>query len=998
MSDYTLSANSSSRVTLKDSSNWELWLSMIKTIAEQFEIWDLCDPESDKEPALPKEPTEPSWEDLRKEHPGDWFHVYGVMNTQYERKLSTYKKKLQGRKLIVNAIRQSIHEKYQVFIDQETPWGLLRNLRQRLSPDCDPTYKASLRAAWRNLDRGLDKDTDIDKWLLNWQTLQKRCVKAGITEASEASIQFLEAISVMSPEFYAAWIVSVEASSASTKSQEEKQADFGSLLTRYRAHWLITHGKPAQQKGISKAVFSTWQGHQEAQPGERESSSTSKSASKSSRKKPSDFPIEKRFCPCSKRGKPHPPWRCWAAFPEDKPVGMQDTNPEMKRAYEKAMREDPEWKAYVSKKRAAEKAANKVREQPQQANATLQGGELGFFLAESPPANTAPSVRKSDQDSSVIDQDSSVIDQDHSVIDHNHSMINHDHSMFHQTRYNLIRDRWLIDTGAQVHICNNRSLFIEFQETESSIRVGDTETMVDGIGTVLIYGVSPREDETPKQMMLFNVRYSPGFHTNIISHGLMFSNTKAFLNFEEDWIQQDGIPLYAVYQDQSLPWLVQPGIPLANAAIKKSAREPATQASIETWHRRLGHVSKKRIEKLTEMTEGVKIAGSNPEKQVSLSSEKQVCEACQLASAPRQISRRQIGQAYGVLGRVHFDLVQNQPAYNRHVWLTHFYLDGIRCHFVFTHAKKKDCQWAVRNFIALIRNWLNVRIKVFHYDNERSAGNEVENMIEAEGCIVEHSPPETPEMNGPAERSGGVIIRMARVLINENPDLPKTLWPEAVYASAYILNRIPTKLSNGKWVIPWMELMKLAAPDGIKDQRINLSNLRVYSCLAYSRILDSKRTQSDKMAPRAEIGFLVGYVSKNLYRVWFPHKGGLYGRVDVVRDAVFDETRRYSPETKNLEMENAVSTLTNELYGREHWPKTLTWDQAQSELSTQMSMPSSIARIALHDDVQHTYQGQNQHADSQQGEAIQHREMQDENLDEERQVSEVRDVQNRSSK
>jgi hypothetical protein len=46
-------------------------------------------------------------------------------------------------------------------LDQETPWGLLRNLRQRLSPDCDPTYKASLRAAWRNLDRGLDKNKDL---------------------------------------------------------------------------------------------------------------------------------------------------------------------------------------------------------------------------------------------------------------------------------------------------------------------------------------------------------------------------------------------------------------------------------------------------------------------------------------------------------------------------------------------------------------------------------------------------------------------------------------------------------------------------------------------------------------------------------------------------------------------------------------------------------------------------------------------------------------------
>jgi hypothetical protein len=65
---------------LKDSSNWELWLSTIKTIAEQFEVWHLCDPEEDEEPALPEEPTEPDWEELKKEFPMDWFHVYGVKN------------------------------------------------------------------------------------------------------------------------------------------------------------------------------------------------------------------------------------------------------------------------------------------------------------------------------------------------------------------------------------------------------------------------------------------------------------------------------------------------------------------------------------------------------------------------------------------------------------------------------------------------------------------------------------------------------------------------------------------------------------------------------------------------------------------------------------------------------------------------------------------------------------------------------------------------------
>jgi hypothetical protein len=137
----------------------------------------------------------------------------------------------------------------------------------------------------------------------------------------------------------------------------------------------------------------------------------------------------------------------------------------------------------------------------------------------------------------------------------------------------------------------------------------------------------------------------------------------------------------------------------------------------------------------------------------------------------------------------------------------------------------------------------------------------------------------------------------------------------------------------------------------------------VYSCLAYSRILDSKRTPSDKMAPRAEIGWLVGYVSKNLHRIWFPHKGGQHGRIDVVRDAIFDETRRYKAAEK-LHEEEAVKTMTNQLEEMgSHWPAVLIWDEAQSDLSTQMQMTSSIARIALHDDVQHTQQGQDPHTD-----------------------------------
>ncbi|KAJ5138735.1 uncharacterized protein N7515_003583 [Penicillium bovifimosum] len=273
------------RVILKDSSSWELWLFAMKAIATSHGVWDLCNPEKETQPDLPEPPIEPTTEWLMKTYPETWEKMVTTKNADYDRQKATYDKKIAGVHQMEWEIRNSLHSKYQVFIDQDTAWGLMRNLRQRLAPECDPTYKASLRSQWRNLDRGLDKGTDIEEWLNNWQSLQRRCAKAGITEAKEAQIQFLEAVSVMSPDFHAVWIDSVEKNSAdATKSSAQRDADFNNLIRRYKAHWDITHGKSNLQKGVSKAVFSTWQGHQEANHG---TATPNKSASKAPTKKPS---------------------------------------------------------------------------------------------------------------------------------------------------------------------------------------------------------------------------------------------------------------------------------------------------------------------------------------------------------------------------------------------------------------------------------------------------------------------------------------------------------------------------------------------------------------------------------------------------------------------------------------------------------------------------------------------------------------------------------------
>ncbi|KAG0159436.1 hypothetical protein PDIDSM_6958 [Penicillium digitatum] len=100
-----------------------------------------------------------------------------------------------------------------------------------------------LRQQWRQLDRGLDRNTDIDKWLTSWETMQKWCKRAKMPEANDVKNQFLDAISVMSPNFHETWVL---------RLQDKGDIEFTELLNRYKAHWKITYGKQASQRGSQK--------------------------------------------------------------------------------------------------------------------------------------------------------------------------------------------------------------------------------------------------------------------------------------------------------------------------------------------------------------------------------------------------------------------------------------------------------------------------------------------------------------------------------------------------------------------------------------------------------------------------------------------------------------------------------------------------------------------------------------------------------------------------
>ncbi|RYP45902.1 hypothetical protein DL768_007806 [Monosporascus sp. mg162] len=137
-------------------------------------------------------------------------------------------------------------------------------------------------------------------------------------------------------------------------------------------------------------------------------------------------------------------------------------------------------------------------------------------------------------------------------------------------------------------------------------------------------------------------------------------------------------------------------------------------------------------------------------------------------------------------------------------------------------------------------------------------------------------------------------------------NLPSDLWPEAVEAATYIANRTPTKALGWKTPIQvlneWIAKRdKIPVPE--EGLKANVANVILFGSEAYA-LTEAVRRGAErlkKMDPRAYIGYLVGYVASNIYRVWVP----LQQRVITVRDVTFDETKKYrgdQPQKSSIEI------------------------------------------------------------------------------------------------
>nr|GEX68804.1 putative ribonuclease H-like domain-containing protein [Tanacetum cinerariifolium] len=105
-------------------------------------------------------------------------------------------------------------------------------------------------------------------------------------------------------------------------------------------------------------------------------------------------------------------------------------------------------------------------------------------------------------------------------------------------------------------------------------------------------------------------------------------------------------------------------------------------------------------------------------------------------------------------------------------------------------SSKDETSGILKKFITEIENLVDKKVKIIRYDNETEFKNSVMNDFYAtKGIIREFSVARTPQQNGVAKRRNRILIEAARTLLT-NFKLPITFWPKAVNTACYVQNRV----------------------------------------------------------------------------------------------------------------------------------------------------------------------------------------------------------------
>ncbi|GJS20192.1 putative ribonuclease H-like domain-containing protein [Tanacetum coccineum] len=202
----------------------------------------------------------------------------------------------------------------------------------------------------------------------------------------------------------------------------------------------------------------------------------------------------------------------------------------------------------------------------------------------------------------------------------------------------------------------------------------------------------------------------------------------------------------------------------------------ATTDESNKWHRRLGHVNFKNLNRLVK---GNLVRGL-PSK---IFQNDHTCVACQKGKQHKASCKaKAVSSISHSLQLLHMDLFgpTSVRSLNHKTYCLVITDDFSRFSWVFFLRTKDETSAILKDFIRQIENQLNQKVKTIRSDNGTEFKNkDVIEFCGSKGIKREYSNARTPQQNGVAERKNRTLIEAARTMLADS-FLPNTFWAEAV--------------------------------------------------------------------------------------------------------------------------------------------------------------------------------------------------------------------------
>ncbi|GJU56212.1 putative ribonuclease H-like domain-containing protein [Tanacetum coccineum] len=409
--------------------------------------------------------------------------------------------------------------------------------------------------------------------------------------------------------------------------------------------------------------------------------------------------------------------------------------------------------------------------------------------------------------------------------------------------------RGIFDSGCSGHMTGNRAHLEDYQELSKvgSVTFGGSKGSISGKGTIRLGNLVFDDVAFVKELGHFNL-----FSISQICDkklNVLFTEKECFVVSSDFKMPDENQVLLKVPRQHNMYTFDMKNVDSSKGYTCLLAKASSDEAKL--WHRRLGHLNFKNLNKLVK---GNLVRGL-PSKSFK---NDHTCVACQKGKQHKASCKAKIDRyVTHPLHTLHMDLFG--PTSVRSINHASYCLvitdDCSRFCWVFFLAKKDETSDILKTFIRQIENQLNQKVKIIRSDN----GTEFKNRVMLEFCgekgiKQEFSNARTPQQNGVAERMNRTLIEAARTMLADS-HLPTTFWAEAVNTACYTFNRVRVTKPQNK--TPYELLF---------GHKPILSYIRPFGC--HVTILNTL-SPLGKFDGKSDEGFLVGYsVNSKAFRVY----------------------------------------------------------------------------------------------------------------------------------